>query len=284
MERPKLVTRVAHAGWEEHQFWGHEVFGQLLGQIDLAQLMALAGTGRLLEPQEAAVLTDLMISTTVADPRIWPLKIARVSGAYGSPWVALAAANLGQQGDRVGANTILGAAQGMREAVAALGPRAEDPQALRPLIEARLAQGRPLPGFGVPFRRRDERLVALEGAMERRGRGGLPFWRHSLALRAAVLELRGVEANVGLGLAAGLLDLGFAQDEISALAVALVQHNFYANAVEGAASAPSALRDLGPEWADYQGPGPRPSPRAAAKGLGPPVEGSEGAQTSPGER
>src|SRR3569623_132631 len=99
-------------------------------------------------------------------------------------------------------------------------------------------------GFGVLYRVRDERLVALSAQVVKRQRHDLPHWR--LCTRAIDLARRELqlEAHVYLALAALCLDLGFPRDAVAGLGFVLLFHDALANAVEGAAQAPAVLREL----------------------------------------
>jgi hypothetical protein len=74
-------------------------------------------------------------------------------------------------------------------------------------------------------------------------------------------QLKGLEPNIGLGVAAACLDLGFRPREIALLGVALAQTDFLANAVEGSEQQPSVLRRLPDDCVVYAGKPPRESPR-----------------------
>src|SRR5262245_36394504 len=100
-----LPTHVAHAYTDDHEFCGAKLYAKLLGRERFVGLIA-----RAIQPahphtpsEEAlALLDDLAVITTVADPRIWPLKIVRVVSSYGSIYPAWAAANLCLEGARIG--------------------------------------------------------------------------------------------------------------------------------------------------------------------------------------
>jgi len=84
-------TRTAHMGWDEHRYFGRAVFGDLTGKESLTYLMALSILGRELPRDCYPVLDDAACSLTLADPRIWPLKLTRLVASYGSTVPAAAA-------------------------------------------------------------------------------------------------------------------------------------------------------------------------------------------------
>ena len=259
----ELVTRVAHAGWDEHGWCGYQLYAELAGEEGFTGMLALAVSGRRLPPEGRAVLDDIATVVTVADPRIWPLKITRVVAAYGSIYPAYAAGNLALERAMIGFSSCEQAAENLvnlREAV----QDPEDAAALEAVVRERYDSKRPPVGFGVPFRPRDERVVALRGCLERRGRTGLPHWRFFELAATVVRGAKRLEPNIGLGLAAACLDLGFRPHEIGVLAMGLVQNAFIGNALEGARQAPAILRKLPDERVRYVGERPRESPRARA--------------------
>jgi hypothetical protein len=125
-----------------------------------------------------------------------------------------------------------------------------------------LARTKRLAGYGVPFRDRDERQDALRERVMQRGWQERPFWRLQEAFSRRVHEARGLAPNAGAGASALLLDMGFTVPQVPAIMTVLMQNNFVANAVEGAAQAPAVLRSLPPEAVSYAGPPNRRSPRA----------------------
>lgn len=256
-----LETRVGQARHGDNQFFGHSVGKQLAGEETVTGLIALSVSGRRLTPDERAVLDDVAVVMTVADPRIWPLKLTRVLSAYGSALPALAAANLCIERAHIGHFTTGIAAENLAE----LSATVEDPadrEAVGDSVLAMLARGGRFMGFGVPFRPLDERVESLRTCLARRGRTGLGHWTLFESLASVMLEKKGLRPNIGLAVAAACLDLGFGPRQISLLAVALGQTDYLANVVEGAAQAPDVLRELPAHTVRYVGPAPRKSPRA----------------------
>lgn len=264
MTTPPLVepTRSAHWGWEEHRYFGHRVFGELAGQESWTGLMALSILGRRLPPDCCAVLDDAACALTLADPRIWPLKLTRVVASYGAMIPALCAGMLMENEARIGPWAFLEAARVLRELHEKLDGDSSDAARVQRVVGAYLADHPFIWGFGTPFRSRDERLVAFRACMQRRDKNTLPYYRTMEAVATAVKQAKHAEPNIGVALAAVLLDMGLAPDQIGALVVAMMQHMFFAHAVEGAANAATALRELPPAYVSYRGRERRTSPRA----------------------
>jgi hypothetical protein len=147
---------------------------------------------------------------------------------------------------------------------AEIGDRAGDAVVVRDVVNRYLETHSFVWGFGTPFRPHDERLTAFEACMEKRGRDILPHYRTMLALAEAVREVRRAQPNMGIALAAVLLDMGLSPEQIGALVTALMQHMFFAHGVEAAAASDGTLRKLPDAYLAYAGRDARQSPRALA--------------------
>jgi citrate synthase len=258
-----LRTHVAWAGWDEHRFMGYDVFGELAGRQSFVALSILAITGRAPSPAQARALDALAGTVTVADPRIWPLKLVRVASSSGSSLAGLAAGLLAIESDFIGPWTSRGAAADL----VALRARVRDKRgaALDTAI-LRYFEGRGrIIGFGVPFRDVDERVVGVRAQLRRLRRTHLPHWVLAERVWATLRRARRLEPNIGSALSAALLDLDIAPEHTPAVSVVLGLPTLIANAIEGASQAPAALRALPEASIAYVGPRPRRSPRAAVK-------------------
>jgi hypothetical protein len=259
MSQDEIRTRVAHAGFDDHRWFGHGV-GDLVGKETLLGLVMLAASGRRPTDEERQLLEELAVIITVADPRIWPLKIARLVASYGSAMSGFGAAQLCVESDALGPWIGASAAELLAEVREAAGGDAGDEAFARAAREA--IKKRPnLYGYGVPLRERDERYVMLRARLELRGRTSLPWWRVQERLTGFVRAERRTEPNIGIAAAAMLLDMGLSPEEGRVVTVFLMEHLFLANAVEGAQQAAAILRELPAESVEYTGPAPRDSPR-----------------------
>lgn len=266
-ERHPLVvtTRTAHMGWDEHRYFGRAVFGELTGQNSLTSLMALSILGRELPRGCCALLDDAACALTLADPRIWPLKLTRLVASYGSTIPAAAAGLLIEEQARIGPWASANAAEALLSLGAEISDHASEPLHVRRVVDTYLAEHRVIWGFGTPFRARDERLVAFGDCMVRRGRSEGRYWRIFLLVADEIRAARGIEPNIAMGLAAALLDMAMTPREVGAMATALMQHMFFANAFEGAGESGLVLRLLPTECIRYVGREPRKSPRSTAE-------------------
>jgi hypothetical protein len=259
-----LPTMSAHWGWHEHRYFGHRVFEELAGRESLTGLTALSVLGRRLSPEACAVLDDAAACLTLADPRIWPLKLTRVIAAYGGTTAAAAAGLLIEEDARIGPWTCAKSAELLADLHLQLEGTELAADAVAAVVRSYLVKRHFVWGFGTPFRERDERLVAFDACLERRGRRQLPYMRTLDAIAKVVVAERKTEPNMGMAVAAALLDLGVQVTEVGPLATALMQHMFFAHAVEGARQAPEVLKCLPEECIRYVGREARSSPRALA--------------------
>jgi hypothetical protein len=262
-----VPTRVGHAEWGDNRAFGHSVAQELAGKESYVGLLSLAVAGRRLTASECALLDDLAVVMTVADPRIWPLKLVRVVSSYGGCLAAFAAGSLCLEEAFVGHFTTGEAAQMLVETRRALGDRCFELEAVTEHVRALLEPGKRLLGLGVPFRPVDERVVMLMERVHARGHADLPFWRLFLLFQTALERVKKLRPNIGLAAAALCLDLGFPPRECAILVTSLGSTDFLANAVEGSLQAPAVLRELPENAIVYRGCEPRTSPRLGATRL-----------------
>jgi hypothetical protein len=259
MSSRRLKTRVAKTGWGDHRFQGHAVYADLLGRTTTSQLLALT-LGVNLGPDEGQLLDEMIVSSALADPHIWPLKLTRVAGAHGgSVMTGLSAGLLACEGPITGAGPVTPMAELLNRLVKL------EQDAATSEIRAMVDAGVRLPGFGVPARKVDERVVALTRCIVARGRDVLPHW--SLWMRMAEeTRRRGVEPNIASAFTAAALDLGFVPERVESLFVLALLPCFLSNAVEGAEQKADILREVPGEDRRYQGPARRKSGRATSSG------------------
>ena len=257
----ELPTRCAHWGWDDHRYFGYAAFADLLGRESLMGLFALSITGRRCSPEHAAVLDEMAAAALLGDPRIWPLKLTRVVAAYGGALPAVAAGLAIFESARLGPNANARAAHLLVELHAEIDGRGEDTVRVQAIVEKRLSTQPVFWGFGVPFRTRDERLVAFRAGLQRRGRDTLSYFRAMDAISVAVRSLTQQEPNMAIGAVAACLDMNFSADEAGLLSAVAVEPMLYANAAESARQAPRVLQCLPTKYVEFHGKPPRLSPR-----------------------
>jgi hypothetical protein len=255
-----ILTRLAHAEYGDNWFRGYSVNDDLAGAETWLGIVALGIAGRRLTEPERGLLDDLGVALTVADPRIWPLKLTRLVSSYGSTLTGLAAGALSLDEALIGHWTTGAAARFLRE-VRNVTTGADDLLGIEEACRTRLAAPERLIGFGVPFRPVDERVVLLTKAIAARGRDQLEYWKLFGAVADAVLKLKGLRPNMTMAAAAACLDLGFDDRQTATIVSLLGMSDFLANAAESAAQKPLALQRLDLASIRYVGHPPRDSGR-----------------------
>ncbi|MFK7991871.1 MAG: hypothetical protein AB8I08_37990 [Sandaracinaceae bacterium] len=255
-----IRTRVALAALAEHHFCGQPVFARLEGRVSLSHLVYLALVHRVPSDAEARVLDDLATAASAGDPRVWPMKAARLGATYGDLFAGLASGPLMFGSARIGPR-IAGLAA---EALVATREKAEELGAVDAAIEALwLGPEHRLPGFGVPFREEDARLSSLSRQIRASERHDLPHWRLSERVARRVSEARRIAPNIALGMAACLLDAAVPAAAVTAMVAALLQHLTLANAFEEAGGPSPGLRRIDAADVRYVGAPPRAMPTNA---------------------
>jgi hypothetical protein len=255
-------TRSAFWAFDEPRYHGHRVFAELAGQESWTGMLALSIFGRRMPADVCGVLDDAVGALTLADPRIWPLKLTRVVGSYGGLLPALFAGQLAEDGARIGPWACVEAAKALIALHKDIDGKQDDDAHVRAVVAEYRDRHRFVWGFGTPYRGRDERVIAFRRSMERRERTGLPYYRTMNAVASAMKEAAGAEPNIGGVMASALLDMGLAPLEVGAMVVALIQHMFFSQALESTGAPNPALRELPPAYVTYRGREPRASPRA----------------------
>lgn len=255
-----IPTRLAHAEHGDNRFRGYSVSHELAGAETWLGIVALGIGGRRLNEAERGLLDDLGVALTVADPRIWPLKLTRLVSAYGSTLTGLAAGALSLDEALIGHWTTAAAAhflQQVRQATHGV----DDVAGIEAACRTRLASPERLIGFGVPFRAVDERVVLLSKSIAARGRDQLQYWKLFQSVADAVFKFKGLRPNMTMAAAAACLDLGFDAAQTATIVSLLGMSDFLANAAESAAQKSPLLQALDLPSIRYVGPPPRDSGR-----------------------
>lgn len=260
-----IETHVGHASWGDNQVRGFSLLDDLVTKSGFWCTASLALGGPRITAEDEALLDAVSTCTYACDPRIWPLKAVRLAAAHGSYTVGLCVGLLATEDSRIGPAVSGRAAQLILDATRSLSAAATPSEAtIMPWLERRLATEPYLPGFGVAFRPRDERVDAVARCLEVHGRSEGRCWQVMLVLDDCMRRHKGAPVNLASALGAVCLDLGFVPAQIGPLATLMTTSSYVANAYEGAQQRPAVLQRLAPRVIDYVGPGPRESPRARA--------------------
>lgn len=268
MTELEVTTRVGHAAWGENYYFGHAVNRDLAGNESYTGLVALAVGAKRLSREERAVLDDIAVIMTVADGRIWPLKMTRVIASYGTTLPAIAAANLCIERAMIGHWTSGTAARALVDLERALDGKIDDRARVEAYVKERLAAGQRWMGFGVPFRDHDERVESLTRCLMARNRHNLRYFSLLSTLSDVLFAEKGLRPNVGAAVGAACLDLGFDPSEVSLLSVALGQTDYLSNAWESARHAREVFRRFPESNVNFAGQARRESPKRLGKAKG----------------
>ncbi|HEY1697729.1 MAG TPA: hypothetical protein VGG39_36465 [Polyangiaceae bacterium] len=260
-----ISTRVAKHLYGENLYFGHRSLGDLLGTESMTGLVAMGVAGAQPTREQREVLDAIAVIVNSADPRIWPLKLTRLVSSYGSVMAGYCAGQLAVEGERIGYWVTGYAAAALAELRTAVGDRIDDDAAVDACVRALVARRGRVLGFGVPLRPSDERMDALSAYAQARGLDRGVHWRLMDALAGHLEKDKGVPRNICIGLAAVLLDMGYAPEQTSRLAHFLSQSVFVANACEAATQQSPEMQRLPPEHVEYAGAPRRESPRALAR-------------------
>ncbi|MEX1366585.1 MAG: hypothetical protein AB1Z98_25900 [Nannocystaceae bacterium] len=259
-----LVTRVGRAIDGDNLYCGYSVRDQLAGRDGLWSTLSLAVGGPRLSDDDTRLLDDLTACCLAADPRIWPLKAARLAAGYGSTIGGMVVGMLVADGDRVGPKFIEKTAALLLELDARLPADASEAD-VAAMLDEWVATGRRLFGFGVPFRERDERVAAVRQCVTARGRHSGRYWRLMETMGEHLAARYRLPPNICAAACAVLLDLGMSPHQTFAIQWALALPSIWANADEGAQQREPSLQTLPPDQVRYVGAPPRRSPRARSK-------------------
>lgn len=255
------IQRVGHIGHDDNRFCGAPVFAELAatvtGHVDL---VARAFGLRSLSADDREVLRVIALCGTSPDVRVWPLKMARTLASYGSAAAGHFGAQLATVSDRMGPGATSPAAEALRWMLARLDGALDRERVAALIAEHEAAHGS-LPGFGVPMRPQDERLLGMYRLIADHPATRRPAWRLHLVV-AEVMRGKGIEPNIIIAFAALLADLGLAPHRAGMMIAYLTCQNFFAHSLEAADHDGPVLRELPRRDLDDRSRAPRRSPAA----------------------
>lgn len=264
VDREDLVrTRVARAIDGENLFFGYRVSEELAGHDDFWSVYSLAIGHRRLSPDESGLLGDINTCNMVADPRIHPLKLARLVASWGGAFAGYAAGLLVLERSQIGPAATEHAARVLLRFAAELNGAEPTEEALDQALDRTPYHTGVVPGFGVPFRGEDERLPAAHRCLRARGRDHLPFVRLHGAITRLLARRRGLAPNIAGIASAAWLDMGFSPDQCRLVGVPFSVCHFMANTAEGAEQQHRGLQSLPLGAIQYVGAPARETRRAS---------------------
>lgn len=249
-----IETRVGVILADDNHFLGRSAFSAWVNDAQAPSDLTIAALGVDVDDHAREAVRLIAVCLSSPDARVWPLKLTRVLASHGDAAAAFFGAQLVSTGRTMGPGTVTGAAT----LLAGLGAVVDaDDDAFRAAVDdARAAARGRLPGFGVPFRPQDERLVGMRALIAARpAHRARRYWR---TFERAV-DVVPVAANVALGTAALLLDIGVPAPLCGLGLSLLMTHVFLGHAVE-AVHTDAVLRALPATCVTYVGPPRRAVP------------------------
>lgn len=258
------LQRAGHIGDDDNRFCGSAVFAELAGRITSPiELLSLGFGMPPLDAEGREILRCLALCLTSPDARVWPLKMTRLLSCHGNAMAGYFGAQLANFSDRMGPGTASHAAASLRWLQARLPAEPTAAQVAAAVAEHVATRGR-IAGFGVPFRREDERLLGLHRLLSGHPAQQRPAWRLHLRVIEALRASAQLEPNIVFPMTALLTDLGLSADRTGLFVSLLMNHTFAAHAVEAAEHDAPHLQTLAPEFLDDRSRSPRRSPRAVS--------------------
>ena len=252
-----IETRVGVILEHDNRFFGRSAFDDWMNEVQAPSDLVATALGVTVDDTTRELWRVVAVSLTSPDARVWPLKLTRILASHGDAAAAFFAAQLVNTGKTMGPGTVAGAAALLSTwtALDAAGRSAQ----LTAWKTAAASDGKlRLPGFGVPFRAEDERLVGMRRVVDPTPAARRPHWRAMGELIAGVATVSSVKPNVAIGVAAVLLDCGV-RPALCGLGLSmLMAHVFLGHAVE-AIDTDAALQTLPTSFVRYVGPAPRSS-------------------------
>jgi hypothetical protein len=263
---PPIATAVGGTGYGDNVVRGRSVRDELLLRETRWSLVSRLVGGPELSREDAALLDDVLVAIACPDPRIWPLKVSWLLGAYGDWWSSFGAVTTMLAECRMGPWAVAASCDTAAEfaRIARDAPDAFEEEVLawaRPRAEA----GEVIWGFGVAggrARPADERLAMIATAVEAHGAADRPHYAASMRAAQALEAHLAHRGNAALAVAAVALDLGMDRKRAEVVMYQMLGVQILGNAYDSAAQAPAILRRLPDEAVAYEGPPPRPSPRS----------------------
>lgn len=264
--RHRIVSRIG--GWRigEGAFsHGHNITGELAGNISYMQMVMLNVSGRIVSRDVADLIEVTWVGLSWPDPRIWCNQIGALAGSVRTtPVAAMVAGVLASDSTMYGARTLV---EGMRLIFDA-AKSARVGISVENIVAAEIERARgksALMGYARPLASGDERVEAGLAFMKKRN---MPIGEHlSLALKieAHLLERSGDSMNLTGFVSAFLADEGFSPTQTYQLYVSSVMSGVVACYADSVTDLPERFLPMRCDDVEYQGTAPRELPERFLK-------------------
>jgi citrate synthase len=251
-EFDSIKTKVGKALFVDHIFCGYSVARELLETETFWSTLSMAVGGRRLSASESQLFDKISTVVLGADPRIWPLKISRLVSSFGSTYAGVSGVYMALEGSNYGPFVMAAASRMIKECV----DSSDYKKVLRQLFDNKLK----IPGFGVPIREMDERVLAIRGYVKKTDLAG-KYLNTLEDMEDFLLETKGLRVNIGGYLSALLLDFGYQPEQIGILGPVSVFVSLVANSYEESVQQNPQIQYLREDDLEYVGPAKRTSER-----------------------
>lgn len=191
---------------DDHEVRGRLLFGELLGERSFFQVAALAIAGLELGRSDSEMLGELGVVTQLADPRIWPLTVARRVAGHGGSLAGSVVAGLATLCTEQMTVLPVGAFMRFLDRV---DERVGEGDTVEGMLREIVQSGERIPGVGRPVLRGDERVPWKLDVAKRFGRDRGRSIQLAQRIDEAIFELKGLRVNSAGFQGALLRDLGF---------------------------------------------------------------------------
>jgi hypothetical protein len=259
--RKRIVSTIG--GWrmgEGVYSHGHNVTGELMGNISYMQMHVLNVTGRLVHRDIADWIEGVFIGLSWPDARIWCNHVGALAGSMGTtPIAAMAAGMVASDSAMYGARTLR---DGMKFIIGAMQLSKEGASPERIVLEEiRRNRGQTaIMGYARPLASGDERVDAMLEFMKKRQ---MPFGEHvqlALSIEQYLLTNYNESLNVGGLMSAFMADNAFDAEQTYQIYAACVMSGVVACYAEAERDLPERFLPMRCDDVEYQGAPPRELP------------------------
>lgn len=198
---------------QDHELRGRLVFKELLGKKSFMQVAALAIAGLELSESDGELLDDIGVLAQLADPRIWPLTVAKRIAANAGNLAEAVTAGIASLCTPQMTGT---PSAGFMRFLDRVENAVRDGQTVEFVVREALAQGKRIPGVGRPVLRGDERVSPMLEAIRRHGRDAGASVALGLEVDDALAHEKGLRVNSAGFCGAVMRDIGFSADAAAA--------------------------------------------------------------------
>lgn len=197
----------------DHELRGRLVFGELLGKKSFMQVAALAIAGIEISESDGQLLDEIGVLAQLADPRIWPLTVAkRIAASGGSLAEAVTAGIASLCTDQMAGIPIAGFMRFLER----VENEVCEGRTVESVLREVLATRERIPGVGRPVLRGDERVPPMLEAIRRHGRGEGASVVLALRIDQVLVREKGLQMNSAGLCGAVMRDIGFSPDAAAA--------------------------------------------------------------------